>query len=223
MDIDIKAFCSFIANLFPPGNFLSNMDSVMEVFSALTHNQLWNHFSCSTIESIYNEFGGGDPKLRGWIDNYKAELAGFKATTKIINYIREWNCEEDIADSEQSIAQYRACYDKDYCIKLAIKLKRRITEKSLEYIDEFWRSIADLFLLPSLLVLLKRIKEGCTEITWLVSPEIASLIESAVLNEDSHLFLRQVPVMRITLDGRTLYATEVYQLKDVICFELVCV
>ena len=45
MDIDMRAFCPFIANLYPPGNFLSNVDSVAEVFNALTHNQLWDHFS----------------------------------------------------------------------------------------------------------------------------------------------------------------------------------
>ena len=93
------------------------------------------------MEEIVKKFGENDSQLTGWISDYKSEVAGFKAVTKIADYIEACSDEEDVADSEQSIRQNIAQYDKRYCRKLSIKLKARITHKSLDYIDEFWRSI----------------------------------------------------------------------------------
>ena len=69
------------------------------------------HYYCTPIEEIAKEFGGDDLELRGWIDDYKSELAGFKATTKIVDYIKVCNDEEEIADSDQSLQKDIARYD----------------------------------------------------------------------------------------------------------------
>ncbi len=132
MNINIERFHTFVANLFPPGDFISDTATIIEIFNALTRKRLWDHSSYSAFESIYKKFGGEDPELKKWIGSYKAELAGFKATTKIIDYINECNSEDEVADSEQSISQYKGKYDKKYCQRLTMKLKSQITEKSLE-------------------------------------------------------------------------------------------
>ncbi len=131
MNINMERFRTFVAILFPPGDCISNTATVIEIFKALTHTRLWDHSSYSAFESIYKEFGAEDPELRKWIDGYKAELAGFKVTMKIIDYIKICDS-DDFADSEQSIGQYKARYDKKYCHKLAVKIQKKITEKSLE-------------------------------------------------------------------------------------------
>ena len=205
MDIDMHGFRLYVSTLFPPGDFVFKNDTIMEIFSAITHNRLWDHFYYSPVEQICKEFGWEDLEVRGWINRYKAELAGFKATTKIIDYIKECNDEDEIADSEQSIHLYKARYDKKYCRKLTVKLKVPVTEKSLDYIDEFWRSIADLFLLPSLPVLLEKIREGSTEVTWFISAIAASQIESAILNADSVRLFQRFEVMQIILNSRIVY------------------
>lgn len=204
-------FRPFISNLFPPGDFVSNTATIVEIFDALTHNRLWSHFSYSTFESINKEFGKGDPELKNLVDNYKAELAGFKATTRIIDFIKECNNEDDIADSEQTI---KGKYDKKYCRKLTMKLKSQITERSLDYVDEFWRSVADNFFLPSLPIQLDSIQEGCTEISWLISAQAASRIESVL---HSIKFLQQCEVIKILMDGRVFYTDEV---NKVGCYNL---
>ena len=192
-------FLLYITTLFPPGDFVAYAKSVTEVFRAITQNQLWDYNSFTPVEEIVKKFGENDPQLTGWINNYKSEVAGFKAVTKIAVYIQACREEEDIADSEQSIRQNLARYDRRYCHKLSIKLKARITEKSLDYIDQFWRSIADYFLLPSLPVLLDTIKEGCVEVTWLV-PTVPALQMEANM-EDSEDFWRNLEVTRVEIDG----------------------
>ena len=204
-NIDIIKFRSFIVNLFPPGKFIANMDTVTDIFNALTHNSLWNHSHYKTFEAIYKEFGGGDIELRRRLDSYKSELAGFKATTRIIEFIKNCSIADGIAESEESISQYKARYDKEYYTELTMKLNERISERSLAYIDEFWMSIADLFRIPPLAALLERVREGCTEITWLISTQAASQVESAI---NSFLMFQQAQVSKITLDDKILYATE---------------
>ena len=203
-NIDMGELRLYITTLFPPGDFVAYAKSVAEVCEAMSHHQLWDFHSFTPVEEIVKKFGENDPQLTGWIRDYKSELAGFKAVTRIADYIEACSDDEDIADSEQSISQNIARYDKKYCRKLSIKLKARITEKSLDYIDQFWSSIADYFFLPSLSVLLDTIKEGCVEVTWLVPTAAALQIEANM--EDSEDVWRNLEVTRVEMDGVVYYS-----------------
>ena len=193
----MEGFRLYIKTLFPPGDFISKTDSITEIFSAITHNLLWDYFFYNPVEEICKKFGGKDSDLRKWISSYKSDLAGFKATTKIIDYIRECKDGSDIADSKCSISQYKARYDPRYYRKLTTKLDVPITRKSLLYIDQFWKSISELFRLPSLPVLLESIHEGCTEITFMISAQIASEIESTI---DLQALFKQFEVVQVLLE-----------------------
>ena len=89
---------------------------------------------------------------------------------------------------------------------VTVKLKSRVTEKSLDYIDQFWRSIADHFLLPSLSALLDSIREGCVEVTWLVPTLSALQIQANI--QDSTQFLEKLQVIRVIMEGEILYDEE---------------
>lgn len=120
-----------------------------------------------------------------------------------MDYIKICSDGGEIADSEQSLRQDMARYDRQYCRRLTIKLKSHVTEKSLDYIDKFWQSIAEHFLLPSLSALLDSIQEGCIEVTWLV-PTLSALQVQANI-EDSTEFLKKCEVMRVILDSEILF------------------
>ena len=205
-DVDMEDFRLYILNLFPPGDIIVDTVSVTDIFEAVSRHQLWDYLNYAPIEEIAKEFGGNDLELRGWIDDYKSELAGFKATTKIVDYIKLCSDEKEIADSDQSLREDIARYDRRYCRKLTMKLKSRVTEKSLDYIDQFWRSIADHFLLPSLSALLDSIQEGCVEVTWLVPTLSALQIQANI--QDSTQFLAKLEVIRVIMEGEILYDEE---------------
>ena len=205
-DVDMEDFRLYILNLFPPGDIIPDTVSVADIFEAVSRHQLWDYMNYTPIEEIAKEFGGNDLELRGWIDDYKSELAGFKATTKIVDYIKLCSDEKEIADSDQSLREDIARYDRRYCRKLTVKLKSRVTEKSLDYIDQFWRSIADHFLLPSLSALLDSIQEGCVEVTWLVPTLSALQIQANI--QDSTQFLEKLEVIRVIMEGEILYDEE---------------
>lgn len=211
-DIDMTAFHVFISTRFPPGDFVSSTATVPEVFAALNKNRLWDYFYYGSIEEMCNKFGQRDEELNRLISDYRSNLSGYKATTKISEYIRTFKCSsaEDIADPAHFLSKR---YDKRYCFELAIKLNKQVTEKTLDYIDQFWSSIADLFLLPSLPVLLEHIREGCMEITWLIFAEAASCIEAKIKDVDAKInkFLQEFEVIKIKLENRVLYASDKYE------------
>ena len=195
----MEEFRLFIITLFPR-DIVSNTSSVTESFEAISRHQLWDYSSYCPIEEISMRFGGDDPQLSEWIKKYKSELAGFKATTKIADYIKVCSGEEAMADSEERLQMTR--YDKHFYRRLTFKLKTRVTEESLDYIDELWRSIAKYFYLPSLSVILDTIKEGCVEVTWLVPTPSALQIQTNI--QDSEEFLQAHHVMHVMLDCEVL-------------------
>ncbi len=82
-NIDMKRFRLYIFNLFPPGDIIAESVSMMDIFEVISRHRLWDYSHYSPIEEIA-EFEGDDPELKGWFTNYKSELTGFKATTRIV-------------------------------------------------------------------------------------------------------------------------------------------
>ena len=202
-EIDMKGFRMYIINLFPPGDIISNASGVTDIFEIISRHQLWDYTHYAPIEEISEKFGGDDPELTEWIKDYRLKLAGFYATSKIVDYITVLKSEEEIAEPEESLRQDLARYDKHYCKKLTIKLKARITDNCLDYIDQLWRSIAEYFSLPSLSVLLDSIHEGCIEVTWCVPTPLAFQIQTNI--PDSTEFFQHQEVIQVVLDDEILY------------------
>ena len=205
--IDLKKFRLYILTSFNTGDILDGKESVADIMEALSCRKLWDYSCFTRIEGLVKDFGGEDKELAGWIRDYKSELAGFKATTKIVDYIKVYSAEQEIADSSQSLRENMARYDHQYCHKLTGKLKSHVMrEKTLDYVDELWRSIADHFLLPSLPALLDSIHEGCVEVTWLV-PTLSALQIKANI-QDSTEFLNELEVIKVIVDDKTLYSID---------------
>ena len=188
----MKKFRLHILSLY--GDILDGAVSVTDIMAAITRHQL-SYFCFTHIEKIVKEFGGDDIELAGWIRDYKSELAGFKTTTKIVDYIDEVG--QEVIDASQSL-----------CPKLTVRLEPHVMrEKTLDYVDQLWGSIADHFLLPSLPALLDSIHGGCVEVTWLV-PTLSALQIKANI-QDSTEFLNELEVIKVIIDDKTLYEVSV--------------
>ncbi len=203
-DINVKKFHLYVVNLFPPGDIFSNTLSLSDIFETVSCHQLWNYSHYTPIEHILNEFGENDPEMKKKMKDYKSELAGFNATTKIVHYIDSCDYrDEDIADPDDSLRQNMARYDKRYYRKLTVKLDIRVTDKSLDYTDQIWSSIAEHFVLPSLSVILDSIHRGCVEVTWYV-PSLYALQILANIS-DSTDFFQANKVIQLVIDDQVLY------------------
>ena len=200
-ELDLEMFHFFMVALFPPGMCIPQSSKVIEIFEAVTRNGLWSYWHYTPVEKIVAEYAPKDDEMKGWLDKYKKQLSGYKATTKIADAIKLYSIDElEEIDPSQRLT---VTYDPAYLRQLSLKLNTRVTEKSLEYIDDLWVSLAEYFLLPSLSVLLDKIQSGCIEVSWLIPPHYAFQIIGNLQENSSYLQLKGI--IKVLLDGDCIY------------------
>ena len=198
-EIDMERLYIYIVNRFHPGHFISKTAGIVEIFDMISRNRLWSYMNYHPLEAIISDFGGDDAELNTWMKDYKVSLAGFRATTKIVEHID--TCKDDVILAEED--DHIARYDKQYCSKLSIKLKQRVTEKSLDYIDQLWRSIAGNFLLPSLSYLIEKIYIGSLVVILLIPTKSAMQILKS--SHTSTSFFQQNDIISIMIEDEIIY------------------
>ena len=169
---DMDDFHDFIESLFETGDNIPKDYTVKQVFKELDKLKYWNFLDVSTLERIVKRFDK-DHKVQNMemIKEYKKELAGFKAVTKIKDFIQ--HDKTDIEESGQEYKEDKEKYDEKYRSKLSIKLfggktPVKLDMQSLEYVEELWDSLCDEFHMPSLPRLLDSITIGSIIINWLI-------------------------------------------------------
>ena len=202
-ELDLEVFRFFIVNLFPPGECIPQSSNVVTIFEAVSRNGLWSYWHYTPVEKIVKEYAPEDDEMKGWLVNYKRELCGFKATTKIADAIEVYgsNIEEfEEGDRSKSIV---LSHDQNYLRKLSVKLKTPVTEKTLEYVDDLWLSLAEYFLLPALSALLDNIKRGCIEVSWLIPPHYVFQVVGNL--QENASFLQTKNIIQVFVDDECVY------------------
>ena len=210
--ISVEAFRVFVVELFPPGHCIPFAEKISAIFEAISRNKLWSYSHYTPLKSVVEEYFRGDPNTSEMIDNYKRTLVGFYATTKIVNYIAlcEERVPDDTADPDEPLDINPAKYNRDYFRKLTVKLRVRITDQTLQYIDDVWRNIAEFFLLPSLTALLDFVADGSLVISWLIPHSFAMQIEANIA--DAEQLFRAHTIVQVMIDDEVVYN---YDLTDV--------
>ena len=203
--IDVRDFRQFVIPLFPPGDCIPHSADLAEIFEAITRNGLWDFWNYRSLEGIVQHFGAGDVEMSGWIKEYKADLAGFKACTKIANYLSVVDSDSsfDESDSEQPTSRKPAKYDHRYFRTLSLKLKANVTDRSLLYIDDLWSSVSECFLLPPLSALLHHVHKGCITVVWLFPTGLVPQLLKQICQAGN--FFQQHHIASVTLDDQCVY------------------
>lgn len=204
MNVNMKRFHSHVVRLFPPGDCIPASSDPEDIFDALVKNGLMNHLHYDPpLESVAQRFGtSSDSSMMALVREYNKKLTAFTATTKLADYISK--CEtEDEADPDESILPNPAKYDKAYFKKLRVKLQIRITDETLKYIDDLWRSLAEHFLLPSLSALLDSVLASSLIIVWLVPDQIVQQILERISGASE--FFRRHHITEVFIDDECVY------------------
>ncbi len=209
MDIDMNDFSEFILTFFggDVGQKLVSgpSQSVGDIFKSITKHKLWDYMNYYYIEEILEEFGGDDRELTEWVRDYKTDLGGFKAVTKIADFMDCFKAgggsivDTGSADKSLNVARY----DPTYYSTLSVKLETCVKEKGLFYVDDLWKSITDHFLLPPLPVLLDSICEGCVEVTWVTPSALTMQIQWNM--DGASEFLDKNEILRVAIDNQVIY------------------
>ena len=168
---DIRNVRKFLTTFFKYD--FSETSNLEKLFATIALNDLWDYHNYSPLERLVNKFLPNDQEVRSRMKAYKARLSGFYLTTKLINYIEYQNLSADDSDEECDQPSPKLTKKQYKKIKVVLKLKRKISEVSLDYIVKLWQSFAEEYEIPSLTAVIDRIVVGSLEVTWTVPQHIA--------------------------------------------------
>ena len=171
--------------------------SLDEIFRALGKYGLWDYLNYYLLQSIIEEFANDDDELNGMMEQYQRDLTGHILTQKIQTYldaVGENTADEKVPSPQQLFG------------KLSVKVKANITDYSLKYVNDLWRSLAIQFSLPQPTMILHKVAEGCIGITWLIPANLVEYVTKMV-QETSSVFAKK-HILRVMLKEQCIYPME---------------
>ena len=204
--IDVDDVHSFLVHYFSRDDWIQHPSSFSELFRALSASKLWNYDDCGPLESIISEYLPDDAIVKALSSHYNDQLTGFRAATNLADYIKMSKFENSEQDPHQSLRVdfYKPNYRKlSVCLKLG---QRKVSAITLTYVDELWRSLAKVFILPSLTAIIDSIIEGSLKVTWLILPQIAEKIIAKF--SKAVKFFRDHDIIQVAIDDDILYNEE---------------
>ena len=181
--------------------------SLDEIFRALSKHGLWDYRNYYLLQSIIEAFADDDKELNGMMEQYQQDLTGHILTLRIQTYLDATKHPIAMSDSDNSTDEV-VPLQQDYTLfrKLTTKCEVNITNHTLSYVVNLWRSLAKQFALPQPAMILHSIAEGCIGITWLIP---ANLVEhvTQMARETTNMFAEE-NVLRVMLDGQCIYSME---------------
>ena len=202
--VDIRKFRQYVAIQFSPGDCIpSSPTSLMEIFDAITHHELWDYFHYSPLVRIIQKFGAGDPEMKAWIKEYRKDLRSYKLVTTVADCI-ESECDPSAARSSPE----KAKDDPRYFTPVEWKTDHEFVKYSLQYLTDVWEMFSSHYLLPDSppTALLDRVRKGCVSITWLIpSKLVPQLVKMAKI--DTHFFQKH-RILKVTVGDQCVFEEE---------------
>ena len=174
--------------------------SLDEIFRALSKHKLWDYLNYYLLQSIIEQFAGDDDELKTVMEQYQKDLTGHILTLKIQTYLDATNYEPSADEKLPALPP------PNIFKKLSVKVKANITEHSLSYVYELWRSLAIQFDLPQPAMILHDIAEGCLGIIWLLPTNLVKYV-TEMAQGSLDMFARQ-HIQRVMLEEQCIYPME---------------
>ena len=178
---------------------------VKDLLQCVTLRNLWNYEHYSPLEKLTKHFLPGNEDIGRLMSEYKERLTGHYMTTKLIDYIQYKkelfssgsDTESDEEPADPSPPKLTKKLHKR--IKVVLKLERKISTLSLQYVHNLWIAFAKEYDIPSLTAILEKIATGSLEITWLIPSSFAERIRPR------SRFFRKHGIVMVFMDGDMIY------------------
>ena len=124
--VDVKKVHQFMLNFFEGECDIPKVSDMTTLFSSITTVKLWCYDQCGPLEELAESLLPNDDSARTQISEYKMQLSGFQATTRIIEFVKLSELENPEENYQGfSLKKYNRYYRK---ISLTLKLKSNITD-----------------------------------------------------------------------------------------------
>ena len=207
---------------------VESAESMEEIFRALSKYRLWDYLNYFLLQSMIEQFARDDRELNDMMQKYQQDLTGHTLVLKIQTYLDATHpvTSSDSENSDNESVPAPPPQDKCWLFQeLSVKVDINVTEHSLSYVDELWRSLANQFLLPQSALILDSIAKGCISITWLIPANLVNYV-SRIAQATSSKF-EEKHVLKVVLEDQCIYSmenkptvqeTEAAALKKKVCF-----
>ena len=181
--------------------------SLDEIFRALTKLRLWDYINYYLLQSIIEQFAGDDDELNRMMEQYQHDLTGHILTVRIQTYLEATKHPVAMSDSD-NLADEVIPLKQDYNLfrKLSAKCEVNVTNHTLSYVIDLWRSLARQFALPRPAMILHHIAEGCICITWLIPANLVEYV-TRMAQKATNMFAEE-HVLRVMLEEQCIYSME---------------
>ena len=195
---DVKKIRRFLIHLFEGECKIPNVSDLGEIFEDVTFSKLWRFDNYGPLQELSENFLPEDDSARTQATEYVSHLSAFYATTSLFDYMELAEQEEGEEDSNPfSPKKYNRFYKK---LSVKLKLARDMSELTLEFLDQLWKSLRKEFNLVPLTAVLDSITQGSLCITWLVLPHVLRKIRATFFK--SLQFLQLNGIVKISVcDG----------------------
>ena len=202
----------FLVSFFQSECCIPEAPDLTKLFNIITEAKLWRYDHYGPLQELAEKFLPDDNPARKLVDEYKNQLSGFYTTTKIIDFIdlSEVDDSDDDSDDDTQQALSPKKYNKKFYreLKVTLKLDRtiKLSDVTISYVDTLWKALIKEFNLPPLTTVLKKIVSGSLIITWLVPPQVSTVIAASYFK--ALRFYQQHNIVQVQLDGHALYDEE---------------
>ena len=176
LKVDSSIVEQFLLNFFEGDCDIPEDAGLSKIFKSVTKARLWRYDHYGPLEELAESFLPENDPARVKVTEYKSQLTGFQATTRIIDFIKlnELEDHEEIPRRVFSPKRYNSHYQK---LTVELRLNKDMSELTLEHVNTFWKILATEFHLPPLTAVMDKIVEGSLRITWLILPHIVDKIK----------------------------------------------
>ena len=176
--INVKEFRIFLITMYSSPNsrdgsstittVIQSAESLDEMFVAFSEYGLWDYLNYYLLEEIIEEFARYDIELNDMMKQYQQDLTGHILAQKIAIYLEATKylismSEDETWDDETwddvSVLSLPPTKHKLYR-KLSAICNVNVTDHTIKYVVDLWRSLAIQFVLPQLPMILHSIAEG---------------------------------------------------------------
>ena len=201
--VEVEDAHQFLVSFFQSESCIPEAPNLTKLFNIITEAKLWRYDHYSPLRELAEKFLPENNPARKLMSEYKNQLSGFYTTTKIIDFIDLSELEDDFDSdgSKQSLSPKELYHE----LKVTLKLNRKIklSDMTMSYVNTLWKALIEEFDLPPLTAIIKKIIRGSLIISWLVPPQVSSVI--AMSYSKALRFYLQHNIARVELDGSILY------------------
>ena len=174
------------------GKVLDATQNFSDVLTALSSRGMLSYKNCHILRSIIDKYASDDQELMEEMRKYDEELAEYAPITCMKEYVDAVSQQDE--ESEADLELFSV---------LSFKVGRKATEHTLQYVVDFWDSLAHRLKLPHSALLFERVAEGCIEMIWKVPSHLTSFIIRRA--QENTEYFREQRVLRVTIANTCIY------------------